>query len=43
MKKLTQAELKRQLHYDPIPGVFTRKVANNKRHKVGDNSYGGAL
>ena len=34
--KLTQEELKRQLHYNPNIGIFRRKIANSNRVKIGD-------
>lgn len=44
---LTQAELKRQLHYNPDTGIFTRLVSTARCVKVGDiagfNSGGGYL
>ena len=33
---LTQQELKKQLHYNPDTGLFTRLVTNSSRVKVGD-------
>ncbi len=36
MKKLTQEELKRILDYNPDNGLFTWKVGNNRRVKIGD-------
>jgi hypothetical protein len=33
---LTQAELKRHLHYDPKTGIFTRLISNNGKTKVGE-------
>lgn len=42
---LTQSELKRQLHYDPDTGIFTRLISNCNSVKVGEiagraNPYG---
>ena len=36
MKDLTYSELSEQLHYNKITGIFTRKVSNNTRYKIGD-------
>jgi hypothetical protein len=33
---LTQKELKDYLEYDKDSGLFTRKVSNNTRHKIGE-------
>lgn len=36
MQHITQAELKTNLHYDPLTGYFTWLVAKGSRAKVGD-------
>jgi len=34
--KITQDELKRHLHYDPLTGIFIRKISNANCVKIGD-------
>lgn len=40
---ISQSELKRQLHYNPVTGIFTWLVSNRNGLKIGDvaGSYGG--
>ncbi len=33
---MNQSELRRQLHYDPNTGIFTRLVSTNKKIRIGD-------
>ena len=33
---ITAEELRKQLDYDPATGVFTRRISNNFRYKIGD-------
>ncbi len=35
-EKITQEELKRNLHYNPEAGLFKWKISNNRRIKIGD-------
>ncbi len=37
-EKLTQSELKRQLHYDPLTGIFTWINSNSLRVRTGDTA-----